>query len=200
MKRVLVLRKDELLTFGALFRQGLVAVWAPSMLLLLLLGTASAGQSNGHVPIPTAGQLLTLATAPLFWVLFVVFCASRWAKARDEMDLFVWGFLSGSVFVLEFMLVGNSMGVHRIDMGVIVTCVLWGVVHGIAAVIAWTVWRGVCRSRGICMMIQDGHTCPGCAYDLRGNESMVCPECGRGFSLEELGVTGAEFAALNPGE
>ncbi len=30
-----------------------------------------------------------------------------------------------------------------------------------------------------CQVLQDGETCPGCGYCLRGLESQLCPECGR---------------------
>lgn len=38
--------------------------------------------------------------------------------------------------------------------------------------------------------------CPMCEYDLRGNASMICPECGRLFTYEELEMTEAEFRNL----
>lgn len=34
--------------------------------------------------------------------------------------------------------------------------------------------------------IQNGTLCPGCAYSLIGNVSMICPECGRPFNFAEL--------------
>lgn len=45
-------------------------------------------------------------------------------------------------------------------------------------------------------VVQDGTCCPGCAYNLIGNQSMVCPECGRPFTFEELGTTEAAFRQL----
>jgi hypothetical protein len=67
---------------------------------------------------------------------------------------------------------------------------------------SWTsICTGVCvwissfvarRRRGR-VLVQDGSTCPGCGYWLRGNTSQICPECGRGFSFAELGTTREEF-------
>jgi hypothetical protein len=42
-----------------------------------------------------------------------------------------------------------------------------------------------------------GPYCPQCAYCLVGTPRMVCPECGRGFTLEELGISAEEL--LPPG-
>lgn len=37
------------------------------------------------------------------------------------------------------------------------------------------------------IIIQDGHRCPNCAYNLRGCASRICPECGHEFTRQELG-------------
>lgn len=42
-------------------------------------------------------------------------------------------------------------------------------------------------------VMQDGTVCPGCQYCLIGNQSMVCPECGRPFTYIELGTTPARL-------
>lgn len=36
--------------------------------------------------------------------------------------------------------------------------------------------------------LQDGTLCPGCGYCLIGNTSLICSECGRPFTREELSV------------
>ncbi|MFO0973006.1 MAG: hypothetical protein U1A27_06155 [Phycisphaerae bacterium] len=43
--------------------------------------------------------------------------------------------------------------------------------------------------------VNDGTLCPGCEYCLIGNTTMICPECGRPFTFEQLGTTGAAFRA-----
>ena len=51
----------------------------------------------------------------------------------------------------------------------------------------------ILRERYGRVVVQDGTLCPGCGYSLIGNESMICPECGRGFTFEELETTEEEF-------
>ena len=47
--------------------------------------------------------------------------------------------------------------------------------------------------------LQDGQTCPQCGYCLRGVTSRVCPECGRGFDANDLGLSEAAFDELTSG-
>jgi hypothetical protein len=42
----------------------------------------------------------------------------------------------------------------------------------------------------------DPTRCPGCGYSLIGLPSQRCPECGRGFTLDELGVTARDLTIL----
>ena len=51
----------------------------------------------------------------------------------------------------------------------------------------------ILRERFGVAVIQDGTMCPGCGYSLIGNTTMICPECGRAFTFEELETTEAEF-------
>lgn len=43
------------------------------------------------------------------------------------------------------------------------------------------------------IVFQDGTLCPRCAFVLIGAAELVCPECGRPFTFEELGSSLAEF-------
>lgn len=47
------------------------------------------------------------------------------------------------------------------------------------------------RMRSRYLVLRGRLRCPNCDYDLRGNESKICPECGRPFTLEEFGLTEA---------
>lgn len=46
---------------------------------------------------------------------------------------------------------------------------------------------------------QDGQSCPRCGYCLRGVTSRICPECGRGFDANDLGLSVAAFEHLVAG-
>jgi hypothetical protein len=54
-----------------------------------------------------------------------------------------------------------------------------------------TLWRLMtCRLRENPALV--GH-CPECGYNLRGLSEQRCPECGRPFTFEELGMTAEEL-------
>lgn len=59
------------------------------------------------------------------------------------------------------------------------------ILYGLGSWIAWSLLRTWRPS----VVIQDGTLCPSCAYCLRGNTTMRCPECGRAFTFDELGAT-----------
>jgi hypothetical protein len=59
---------------------------------------------------------------------------------------------------------------------------------GIAYVLGYAVFRGKGE-----LIVQGGTSCPGCGYSLIGNTTMICPECGRGFTFDELATTEEEF-------
>ncbi len=49
-------------------------------------------------------------------------------------------------------------------------------------------WIASRTSRGK-LQIVDGTCCPGCGYNLVGNTTYICSECGQPFTLEELEIT-----------
>ncbi len=53
----------------------------------------------------------------------------------------------------------------------------------------------ICRFRLGPVVVQDSRRCPGCAYDVSGCVEQVCPECGREFTLQELGIGRAKPVA-----
>jgi hypothetical protein len=68
--------------------------------------------------------------------------------------------------------------------------------HGVLAVlisITCTIW---CWVRDIGVVFVDAPLCEECDYDLTGNESMTCPECGTPLTLEAIGWTREEWSRL----
>ena len=63
------------------------------------------------------------------------------------------------------------------------------VIAGVLIVCVWFASRG---SRGK-LQIVDGTCCPGCGYNLVGNTTYICSECGQPFTLEELDITAADL-------
>jgi hypothetical protein len=63
----------------------------------------------------------------------------------------------------------------------------------IAYAVLFLAFGFVCRLWFGRIIQQDGTICPGCLYSLIGNTTMVCPECGRPFTFEELETTEEEF-------
>lgn len=53
-------------------------------------------------------------------------------------------------------------------------------------------WVASRTSRGK-LRIVDGTSCPGCGYNLVGNTTYVCSECGQPFTLEELDITAEDL-------
>lgn len=53
-------------------------------------------------------------------------------------------------------------------------------------------WAASRRSRGK-LQIVDGTICPCCGYNLVGNTTYICSECGQPFTLEELDITAEDL-------
>jgi DNA-directed RNA polymerase subunit RPC12/RpoP len=63
------------------------------------------------------------------------------------------------------------------------------VVTGVLIVCVWSASRG---SRGK-LLITDKTYCPSCGYNLVGNTTYICSECGQPFTLEELEITAQDL-------
>ncbi len=67
------------------------------------------------------------------------------------------------------------------------------IVFTVYSVLTFALLRFFKNTRGPLIM-QDGFRCPNCTYCLIGNQSMQCPECGKPFTFEQLGITKNEFS------
>lgn len=53
-------------------------------------------------------------------------------------------------------------------------------------------WLASRTSRGK-LLVTDNTHCPNCEYNLIGNTTYICPECGEPFTLEELEITSKDL-------
>ena len=60
---------------------------------------------------------------------------------------------------------------------------------GVLIVCVWFASRG---SRGK-LLVTDNTFCPSCGYNLVGNTTYICSECGQPFTLEELDITAEDL-------
>ncbi len=63
------------------------------------------------------------------------------------------------------------------------------VIAGVLIVCVWFASRG---SRGK-LLVTDNTFCPSCGYNLVGNTTYICSECGQPFTLEELDITAEDL-------
>ncbi len=179
MGRVVVLRNEELWGFWRLFGTGICVVVCPSLL---------------------AQKSLGLGLALLFFLALVfVFTAVVEKRVRSTRSIAAWWIATTFCFASAPMLLEYLSGT-KFYGNIFTVHLMFFMASGVAVLLGSGASRVARYLSGSRVIVQTGTLCPNCAYDLRGNESMVCPECGRGFSFEELGVTAAEFAAMNSGE
>ncbi len=74
------------------------------------------------------------------------------------------------------------MGPLGVMVGAAVTV---SILSGGLFVLLWIASR---KSRGQ-LKIVHGTQCPTCEYNLVGNTTYICPECGEPFTLEELDIS-----------
>jgi hypothetical protein len=136
------------------------------------------------------GWLLNREEYEAFWIVFSLCCArvllplllpNRLAAAFCANDIL----LMGVGFIIGFWVGrGNFLYMH--------TVVKWTVSMMPAFIIlgaplAWLLNRWAMARR------ISGPYCRGCRYHLRGVTNWRCPECGRPFTLKELGVSTADL-------
>ena len=66
------------------------------------------------------------------------------------------------------------------------------VIAGVLIVCVWFASRG---SRGK-LLVTDNTFCPSCGYNLVGNTTYICSECGQPFTLEELDITAEDLKPI----
>lgn len=135
---------------------------------------------NANAPwLPAVVVLTTAIGVP---ALVIAWCYKHLAVVRGVL-LFGVG-LSLGFAVLPTAIVPFLAGWFMPTPVARVTPVLALATGPALTIAAW----GMCRLIRGPVVVQDGLTCPACRYNLRGNTTGICPECGHAYTLEELRV------------
>lgn len=119
-------------------------------------------------------------------VLAVLLTGHRIRRGRTILLCVVCYHLSGAALLVAIdVLRGLTHFLYSPWFGVIVSLPF----SLLGSTVCWGI-LGACR--GIPIPKPD-LCCFGCDYDLRGNQSGVCPECGRSIDYQELGVTSEDL-------
>lgn len=187
MRDVIVVRVSELPSNGRMFWRGFLGgvLLFFAFILLLLIAGLSLLKGSGRViylylsvAAPVAGLVMPL-------VLLVRYQSTIALPLRAHVAAL--GYATGLISIpivcgIPFLL--GREGLEECALAVMYSTIsvyVYGVLAWAAGAIFFRKFSGV--------ILQDGTLCPGCAYSLIGNTSMICPECGRAFTLDELGAT-----------
>ena len=151
--------------------------------------------------LPKPLTFLFLALAVGLTILVVLLPAAVLIAYHPRLKRWYHGFLFGGMYGLMMLfypwVVSDFFGIIwslQNDLaGVVNECLVPAtvafVVGGSLLVLVWVASRG---SRGK-LQIVDGTCCPGCGYNLVGNTTYICSECGQPFTLEELDITAEDL-------
>jgi len=146
-------------------------------------------------------EILTLLFPPLI-VPALLLGAKLTPDHRQQVQ---FTFVAGTLFALLAAAVATCGGYPLWLNGcwaLGATMVMVGAV-GEARVLTGRHWWSV-LARLVTLRPTDAHqepgTCPGCGYNLYGLADRRCPECGRSFTFEEIGVTPEQIGFVSTGK
>ncbi|MCB9867337.1 MAG: hypothetical protein H6816_11980 [Phycisphaerales bacterium] len=189
MQKTIVMRSSDFRSMRSLGLNALllgVGIPLPLTALMLALQPASRSYSAGYIWLGSAALVAAL------YLIFVLLRPVReWSRVRSLGHCFAWGAMIAAGWFVTLAVTQQFN--RRMDTMVIVAGFTVSAVGGAFCLLWWLAqgWHRLVRGRVVCL--QDGTLCPNCAYSLIGNESMVCPECGRGFTFDDLATTAEDF-------
>lgn len=141
--------------------------------------------------------IVTVILIALVFALPAAVAIAYHPRFRNWWHGFLFGGVYGSAILalpLLFLQPGRiAMTLQNDPIGLVTDCVLPAVVAfgvgGLLFVILWTASR---KSRGK-LRVRDGTCCPECGYNLVGNTTSICSECGRSFTLEDLDIAAEDL-------
>ena len=107
-----------------------------------------------------------------------------WTRARVRKTLLAAG-AAGVVGAVVGVTIGFTVEYSGDDIAIYIGCMLWPLLWIVATLF---VWRETNAERGDRLDRTGASTvvCPACQYNLTGLREARCPECGAGYTLNEL--------------
>lgn len=168
---------------------------------IIFLGLSPAA-AHGSRPLEIAVYLMISAGLA---TVFGAVCVAAWSTVMRSSQAFLWGAGSSAGTLLASLIAAGLSGSplpppsgRRVLLAMLTIIAVLGIGGGIALA-AWAAGGFLRRLRGLRVVFQDGTRCPHCGYVVTGNASMICPECGRGFTLAQLETTAEAFTQASPG-
>jgi hypothetical protein len=176
------------------FGHGALAA-AGAFLVLAILDSSQSGltvivpgEDPGWMPV-----ILEAAMALVFFAVPILWFAVFYARMPRFLQLLSFGAGLGLAFSLiaaawnthndypfhpsrVFLIQSTKELVRVIPGGILFGCLLTS--------IAWV----LCHTLRGPVQVYHDWLCPRCCYDLRGNTTGICPECGHAYTLKELGI------------
>lgn len=136
-------------------------------------------------------------SASLIFLLPAAVAIAYHPQFRNWWHGFLFGGVYGSAILalpLLFLQPGRTaMALQNDPIGLVTDCVLpAAVAFGVGGLLFVLLWTASRKSRGK-LQVRDGTCCPECGYNLIGNTTSICSECGRSFTLEDLDITAEDL-------
>ena len=150
--------------------------------------TTPPSRPGTHNPIQASWVYPSFCMA-LFVLGLMLYAALCYAKVNSSYEMLYVGSLLSLTFLVPAVLISEPAQFIRTPLRSLVGI---GVMSGVSGVAAGLVRHVTSVIVAIVFGIPKrplGCACRGCGYDLRGNVSMVCPECGRAVTVGELRET-----------
>lgn len=197
MVQMIYRHPEEAEQAGWLIGRALVLVYLP-FLLIVVSGTIGLGFLP-QFPLMRTADLYAYSMVA-FTLALMVFLVWRWRTVKGTGTVVLFGATFGVLFGMTWSVI-ELVRDPAIPRTQVLELVVGGFFLGsmgftLWLTAGWLLFRLVFWMLGYRLVEVAPGQCSGCGYDLRGNKSMVCPECGRAFSFAELGVTAEEFRGL----
>lgn len=156
-----------------------------------------AGLARRILPDWFALSLLVIGLTILVFLLPASVAIAHHGRFRNWWHGFLFGGVYGvTILAIGFLFYGLGRFVASVQndpVGLMIDCLLpASVAFGVSGLLFVTLWVASRWSRGK-LQILDGTSCPGCGYNLVGNTTSVCSECGRPFTVDELEITAEDL-------